>query len=184
MKLVDIKSIEDRSQEDLFKIYLIPEGDWYRPYEWSAYLLNNVPSKRVQENKPLKITKKKNSVFKEGMIYSGLKESFFPNYLPENFEPKPIKFNDNDLLVIDVTECFKDNNIAFGDYPKLLNDFKETIEFLSSKTQDANNNNNNVTNKDLVDSIMEFSVFDSTPFECCKFIQALQRKIINEFSSK
>lgn len=182
MRLIDIKSIEDREQEDLFKIYLIPDGDWYRLYEWSAYLLNNVPSKRVQENKPLKITKKKNSVFKEGMISSGLKESFFPNYLPENFEPKPIKFGDNDLLVIDVTECFKDNGIAFEEYLKLLNDFKETVEFTPSKTQYTNNNT--TINKDLVDSILEFSVFDSTPFECCKFIQTLQRKIINEFSSK
>lgn len=181
MKLVDIKSIEERSQEDLFKIYLIPEGDWYRPYEWSAYLLNNVPSKRVQENKPLKITKKKNSVFKEGMIYSGLKESFFPNYLPENFEPKTIKFDDIDLLVIDVTDCFKENGIAFEEYPKLLNNFKETFEFLPTKAQDTNNT---AINKNLVDSILEFSVFDSTPFECCKFIQTLQRKIINEFSSK
>lgn len=183
MRIIDIKAIEDRSQEDLFKIYLIPEGDWYRPYEWSAYLLNNVPSKRVQENKPLKITKKKNSAFKEdGMIYSGLKESFFPNYLPENFETKPIKFGDNDLLVIDVAECFKENNITFEEYPKLLKDFKETVEFFPSKTQ--NTNNNTTINKDLVDSILEFSVFDSTPFECCKFIQTLQRKIINEFSSK
>lgn len=180
--------LEDRkSNEDLFKIFLVPEGEWYRVYEWSAYLINHIPSKKVEENKPLKITKKKDKVLKEGNICSGLKSEYFRNFLPENFETEILNFKDVEVLSIDVKKYFTEGNITFETYSEKLKEYKNSFEYSVPKSQkDKNTSSDNVydNNKSLIDKIMSFNTLGHNPLECYSFIQDLQREIINSFSSK
>ena len=71
-QLTSIKLENRNSIEDLNKIYLIPDGGWYRLYEWSLYLIEIIPSKRNLENKNLKVTKKVDSELNDGLITSGI----------------------------------------------------------------------------------------------------------------
>ena len=44
MKYSEIIELEKRTNiEDLYIIYFYKEGDWWRAYEWSSYLVANFP---------------------------------------------------------------------------------------------------------------------------------------------
>lgn len=176
-----------KSKKDLFKIFLVPEGEWYRVYEWSAYLINHIPSKKVEENRPLKITRKKDKTLEEGNICSGLKSDYFKNFLPENFESEILNFKDVDVLSIDVKKYFTECDITFENYSEKLKEYKNSFEYSLPKSQKEKNTSSEVVcnnDKSLIDKIMSFNTLGHNPLECYSFIQDLQRDIINSFSSK
>lgn len=188
MKIKDAIALEKRiTIEDLSKIYLIPDGDWYRAYEWSAFLLRQIPSKRNIENTPLKVIKKFNDDLEYGLISVGLKETYFPNYLTENFDVTKTNAYDCDISVIDVKNCLVDINFELKNYECVLNEFKTKFEFSENskkaiKKKASTSLIDMCDYKEVINAIMGFCVLDSTPFECCKFIQTLQKQIIANYS--
>lgn len=176
--------LEQRTKiEDLFKIYLIPENGWYRVYEWSAYLINHIPSKKVQENKPLKTTKKKDKNNENGYIFVGLREEHFPNFLPENFESTVLEIEGANIITIDVERYFTDCGFTIENYKETLKEYKNAFDYTLAKPQkDKNNPSNALTNDNsLINTILSFKVLEHTPLDCYGFIQDLQKEIINSF---
>ena len=52
MKYSDIFQLETRQTiEDLYKIHFYQEGDWWRAYEWSSYLVLQFPNNLEDKNK-------------------------------------------------------------------------------------------------------------------------------------
>jgi hypothetical protein len=181
---VSIKLENRNNIEDLNKIYLIPDGGWYRLYEWSLYLIEIIPSKRNLENKNLKVTKKTVSELNDGLIMSGIQEISFPNYLLENFETKKIEFEGTEVLVVDVSDFVSERNFTLENYKDVLKEFKERFNFTDTTKKKVSNKaqkyDSNCSDKTLVDNIMSFSIFEHTPLECYNFIQTLQKQIIND----
>lgn len=121
MKYDDASSLEERNKDNLFEIRFYFESDWWRAYEWSAYLAAHY---KTSDAVPLKPTKKTWSGNKDGIILVGLKTQSFKKYFPE------LKIDDLSLdkreVVIKCDGMF--NGIEFGNYKSILNEWKRSVD--------------------------------------------------------
>lgn len=121
MKYDDASSLEERDKDNLFEIRFYFESDWWRAYEWSAYLAAHY---KTSDAAPLKPTKKSWSGNKDGIILVGLKTQSFKKYFPE--------FKIDDLLldkrevIIKCDGMF--NDIEFNDYKSILSEWKRSVD--------------------------------------------------------
>lgn len=73
MKYSDIFIKETRNSEnELYQIHFYQEGDWWRAYEWSSYLVAQFPNALEEKDKlkPIRRSYKENE---DGIIFVGLK---------------------------------------------------------------------------------------------------------------
>lgn len=168
---------ETRTIEDFLKIKLHKEGNFWRAYEWSAYLCEFFPN-GLQENEKLKPTYKDVKGTDNGLIFVGLPTSSFKKYLP-TIENKDF-FNDKDgVKIIDASKEFE--KIAFDDIGNVLNEWKKKYKIALSKSEKSSSNNfkcNNIT--DIIQSLKTFPIESKTPIECLLFLSNLKKKIINK----
>ena len=167
---------EERTIEDYLKIKLYKEGNFWRAYEWSAYLCEFFPN-NLQEDEKLKPTYKDVKGVENGLIFVGLPTPSFKKYLP-SIENKDF-FNDKDSVkIIDASKEFE--KIAFDDIGGLLNDWKKKYKTNPSESAKSHSNNfkcNNTTN--VIQSLKMFPIESKTPIECLLFLSDLKKKIIN-----
>ena len=168
---------ETRTIEDYLKIKLYKEGNFWRAYEWSAYLCEFFPN-GLQENEKLNPTYKDVKGIDNGLIFVGLPTPSFKKYLP-TIENKDF-FNDkNGVKIIDASKEFE--KIAFDDIGNLLNEWKKKCKIALPKSEKSSSNNfkcNNIT--DIIKSLKTFPIESKTPIECLLFLSDLKKKIINK----
>ena len=134
MTFEEICKREDRKKENISNIYFIREGDWWRAYEWSAYLATHYMCNN-ENYVPLKATKKNWNGNEDGICSVGLKQSSFEKYFPklmdddENFEIKDKE------IVLRCCNIFKEGD--YENYKELLTEWKKTIK--SDKKEKKNN---------------------------------------------
>lgn len=128
----DVINKEKRqSADDLLKIHLYLEGDWWRAYEWSAYLCNMFPN-NLDANNKLKPTHKDDGIAKNDIILVGLKQSSFSKYFP-NVAPNIVEAKH---MIIDVSEQMKELNLVLDSYTDKLAEWKKTIPIKQQNEKD------------------------------------------------
>ena len=166
---------EARTIEDYLKIKLYKEGNFWRAYEWSAYLCEFFPN-GLSESDKLKPTYKDVKGTDNGLIFVGLPTSSFKKFFP-SIENKEF-FNDkNEVKFIDVSKEFE--KIAFDDIGSLLNEWKKKYKTNPSESAKSSSNNfkcNNTT--DVIQCLKMFPIESKTPIECLLFLSDLKKKII------
>lgn len=172
---------ETRTIEDFLKIKLHKEGNFWRAYEWSAYLCEFFPN-GLSENDKLKPTYKEVKGVDNGLIFVGFPTSslkkFFPTIDNKDF------FNDKDgVKLIDVSKEFSE--IAFENIDNLLNDWKKKYKTNFSKLSTNSSNSfkcNNIT--DVIQNLKTFPIENKSPIECLLFLSELKKKINNNYIEK
>lgn len=168
---------ETRTIEDFLRIKLYKEGNFWRAYEWSAYLCEFFPNGLTEDEK-LKATYKDVKGTDNGLIFVGLPTASFKKYLP-TIENKYF-FNDKDgVKIIDASKEFE--KIAFDDIGNLLNEWKKKYKTVLPKSEKCSSNNfkyNNITN--IIQSLKTFPIESKTPIECLLFLSNLKKKIITK----
>lgn len=178
----EISDIEKRTEENLMLLHLFNNNGWWRAYEWSAYLCNHLPCD-LKEDERLNPTKKKSSIFEDGIIFVGLKAASFKKYLP----CLTSKVEDIDLsekhIVFDVSELFDDFDLTT--YKELLHEWKNNFKI--KKSEQSNNsqkeNNETLTVKEILNKIIGFRVECNTPLETMIFVSDLKNdvhKLVNK----
>lgn len=176
--------IEKRNSDNLFRIYLIKDGDWIRAYEWSCYLLKLLPSKKKEEGISLNYMRKNWSYLpNEGLLAVGVKEIYLPPFLPSDVELIKETVNEHEVFVIDASKYLTDTDISFETYSKTLLEQKETVELPKSKPFNKNENskndcNNNNCISEILKEIIGFPILSKSPLDCYDFIKNIQSKII------
>lgn len=126
-----IIEIEKRNtNEELFKIQFYLEGEWWRAYEWSAYLCNMFFDTLEDGNK-LKAKHKESKSSENGIVLVGLKLTSFPKYFP-NISINKI---DDKNITLDIRE-YVENDITVENYIDILDKWKGTIPFDKSKNKE------------------------------------------------
>lgn len=169
---------ETRTIEDYLKIKLYKEGNFWRAYEWSAYLCEFFPN-NLQEDEKLKATYKEVKGVDNGLIFVGLPTSSFKKFLP-TIENKGFFYDKNGVKIIDASKEFE--KIAFDDIGNLLNEWKKKYKTNSPKSANTSSNSfkcNNITN--IIQSLKTFPIENKTPIECLLFLSDLKKKIIYKY---
>lgn len=122
MKYDIAHSLEKRNSDNLFEIHFYFESDWWRAYEWSAYLAYHYNNPNVE---PLNPTRKLWSKDEDGIILVGLKTNSFTKYFPD--------ISADDLSVEKKEVMIKCNSIFDGidisNYENILSEWKRTFDF-------------------------------------------------------
>lgn len=171
MKIKEILNFEKRKDDDLTKAFLLKEGDWWRAYEWSAYLLTEYTKVNSKE---LNVTKK--STKEDGeYVFVGLKMAHFANFLPDLRDNENFIIEEN-KITIDLSEFFKDED--FRDYENILVQWKEKFKMKAKKVLsrgDNLNDDNSVEECEIINMLKEYPLADKTLIENTNFIGLLQR---------
>lgn len=183
-KRSDVIKIEKRnSDKDLFEIRLIKEGDWYRAYDWSAYLCNNYKNEKLKDRLKPTHLKQKNG---DETVFVGLQPKSFEKYLPKSVEPKTIE---NGIIVYDVVNYFSlipDFNIK--NYEDILKKWMEDIPI--KETRGNPNKILNLSNIDdipfdddgtiqsIIKEILSIPLISINPIDALKYLSIIQRKLV------
>lgn len=192
-KYLDYIKEEKRNEENLFKIYFRKEGDWYRAFEWSAYLAHYFPN-NLEEKDLLKPLKKMLRGLDDGYITVGLQLQSIDKFFPIDKELDIISSEEENLIIIDCELFFKDSDITINNYENILKDWKNNIDFLKSESKNAtekvvNNNDNNEKNlvqtkqdsnkiiRNVLLSIKNYHMSNKTLIDNTLFLHTLQEEI-------
>lgn len=191
MKYIELHNLEiNRKKEDLYLIHFYLNGDWWRAYEWSAYLVSLLQKDFEKENS-LKVNRKICNGIDNGITFVGLKLSSFDKYFP-NVKDK--KTQDSEII-IDCKDLI-DETIDYESYKEVLNNWKNTIQFAKEKIKDANDEkqiknekiNDNLNNKDknsslndILNKIANYDIINHTLLENTVFINEIKILIYKDF---
>lgn len=168
---------EERKQENLNYIYLIKDSNqqqWYKAYEWSAYLLEFITN-TLPENKRLNPIKKQIENTDKTIINVG-----FPLTSLNKFcEPQIIKNKNIDERQNICIQIILPNEITLSNYKEKLNEWKNLIQV---KTFTQNKNNQKSTNiysqpttfLTIMKNIMKFNTYGRSQEELIQFIENLK----------
>ena len=177
MSYEDIFKNEERTSEDIYLIHLYSEGMWWRAYEWSAYLCNNLPSSNDEK---LKVTKKSTKYCDEGIVFVGLQMSSFKKYFPGVYENDKVEQIDDKHIVLDVKEML--NNVSVDNYKEILKDWKNTIHETSKKTNEKNSfpfvQSSQQGVSSILNDIVNYQIINHTLLDSVIFLSEIQNKII------
>lgn len=173
-----IKSEERQNSEDLGKIHLYLENDWWRAYEWSAYLCHHFPN-TLKENEKLKVTHKDVNYIENGLVLVGLKLEHFNKYLPQT----KIEQVEDKHIVVEVSKVFPLDNIT--DYRKSLDEWKKTIPVKHEENKTKKDikpspliNNPHVSFMTIMQDILAYPIESKTPIDNVLFIREIKDKIL------
>lgn len=131
----EIKAIEhDRTVKDIFIIRIYKEGDWYRFYEWSAYL-TSLYNDELKEKEKLKLLKRSYKGIPEGLICAGMQMVSFPKYLCITTED--LKDCGDGIYEFNASEKFKACDYTTENFIDILNSVRDKIEFKNSENNDS-----------------------------------------------
>lgn len=167
--------------DDLFKIHLYLESDWWRAYEWSAYLCNIFPN-NLDANNKLKPTHKDSKNLENGIILVGLKQGSFTKYLP-NVTPSIV---DTKHMVIDVSEQIKDEDITLDSYKDKLTEWKKSVPIKQQSEKEKQVTSQTVIVKEqgsksnimaIMQEVLAYPIENKTLIENTMFISHLKSEL-------
>ena len=170
-----------QSLDDLLKIHLYLENDWWRAYEWSAYLCNIFPN-NLDENNKLRPTHKNDNSHENGIILVGLKQSSFAKYFP-NVIPSIVG---EKHMVMDVSEQMREFNLTLETYNEKLIEWKKTIPIKQENEKTKQTANQITTSKSqgksnimaVMQEVLAYPIENKTLIENTMFISHLKSELI------
>jgi len=170
---------EERNIQNLNIIYLFKDNNeksqWYKAYEWSAYMLEFITN-NLEEKYRLKPIKKqiKNSI--ETIINVSFPITSLEKFCNSNFiAEKTVDANQNMYIKINLPF-----DINLENYKQKLNEWKNIIQIKTSQNS-KNNKNVNIYNQPItflgiMKDIVGFNIYKRTEEELIEFINDLKVK--------
>ena len=181
MSVKEILEYEKRNEENKYEVHMFLEGNWWRAYEVSAYLITHTIDSK-DNSTTLKPTKKQLSDNTQ-YVMVGLQLSSFGKYLPSIDIDKAISKIDDKHIVFNIENVYVKN-----DNENISDDFinwKNGIQ-LKEKSKDENikidKGNNSVASSlslfSIAKKILEYQLHEKSPNENMKFIGDLKQNIL------
>ena len=175
MSLEEILKIEKRSShEDLFVIHLFKDGNWWRAYEWSAFLCSIFPA----ENK-LSIVKRMFNKIEIPIAVTGLQLRSFKKFFPSLNEPTSIQ---DSHIIFDLSKLIK-LDIDSSQYEDKLHKFKETLKLQNPIKQPPISKHTGITEVNSIDDILreilQYRIEEHSFIEQTQFLSAVKKQIAN-----
>ena len=178
-----IIDFEERNLNNLNVIYLFKDNNkensqWYKAYEWSAYLLEFITN-NLDENNRLKPIKKQIKDSDKTIINIGIPITSLEKYCNSKFIIDKISdANQNIQIAINIL-----NNINIENYKQKLNEWKNSVQIKNYQNKNLKNENNNVNiyNKpitflSIMKDIVKFNTYNRKEEDLVEFINDLKIK--------
>lgn len=173
-----ILQFEERKPETLNMIYLFRDSNnsqWYKAYEWSAYLLEFITNNLPEKNR-LKPIKKQIKDSDKTIINVGLPITSLDKFC----ETKIIIDKQPDASQNIAIKIHLPNDIIFEIYKQKLNEWKNSIQIKEQNTTKQNKSTNiysqPTTFLTIMKEIMKFNTYNRSEEEMVEFINNLKSK--------
>jgi len=185
MNFNDALKVEEReNNEDLYTISFYKESEWWRAYEWSAYLSYMFPN-NLDDKLKIKATRRQYKGSNDGIVIVGLQLKSFGKYFP-GIDISDINGN---KFSIDVRKYFENTNFQIEEYKKILSDWKGKVPYCKSKEKDNKTNDTVINNSvpfitnghtafSVMGEILEYPLENKTPMDNYAFIRELKNHIL------
>jgi hypothetical protein len=190
--LTEVFAIEsDRHESDRWnKIHLFKHGDFWRAYEWSAWLISTITFNdevrmTTKDRKPLHVTRMERSDIDGTYCFVGFPVRSLEKYIPtrENFE----SIDDKHVVVtITLPQPADGSELNEELFSTAINQWREGIELKKKKdkadkaaddTTGAMAGNQHPTGGGILSQIMAYPISERTAIENIQFIQSLKQQL-------
>lgn len=169
--------------ENWNKIHLFKMGDFWRAYEWSAWLIastyNATVRQTAKDRRPLQVTRMARTDVDGTYCFVGFPVKSLEKYVPEreNFE----SIDDKHVVVtIALPSPTDDNEAGYERLADTFNQWKESIEIKHKKEKEkpaAAGDSATISNGGILSKIMSYPLNERTAIENIQFIQSLKQQI-------
>jgi hypothetical protein len=190
--LTEVFAIEsDRATSDKWnKIHLFKMGDFWRAYEWSAWLIavitfNDEVRMATKDRRPLQVTRMNRTDVEGTYCFVGFPVRSLEKYIPtrENFE----SIDDKHVVVtITLPQPADGSELNEELFATAINQWREGIELKKKKdkadkaaddTTGAMAGNQHPTGGGILSQIMAYPISERTAIENIQFIQSLKQQL-------
>ena len=188
--LTEVFAIEsDRATSDKWnKIHLFKMGDFWRAYEWSAWLIsvityNDAARQATKDRKPIYVTRMKRTDIEGTYCFVGFPVRSLEKYIPtrENFE----SIDDKHVVVtITLPQPTDGSELNEELLVTAVNQWREGIELKKKKKDKADSSaddsmagNQHPTGNGILSQIMAYPLSERTALENIQFIQSLKQQV-------
>ena len=188
--LTEVFAIEsDRATSDKWnKIHLFKMGDFWRAYEWSAWLIsvityNDAARQATKDRKPIYVTRMKRTDIEGTYCFVGFPVRSLEKYIPtrENFE----SIDDKHVVVtITLPQPTDGSELNEELLVTAVNQWREGIELKKKKKDKADSSaddsmagNQHPTGNGILSQIMAYPLSERTAIENIQFIQSLKQQL-------
>ena len=188
--LTEVFAIEsDRATSDKWnKIHLFKMGDFWRAYEWSAWLIsvityNDAARQATKDRKPLHVTRMSRTDIEGTYCFVGFPVRSLEKYIPtrENFE----SIDDKHVVVtITLPQPTDGSELNEELLVTAVNQWREGIELKKKKKDKADSSaddlmagNQHPTGGGILSQIMAYPLSERTAIENIQFIQSLKQQL-------
>lgn len=184
--LTDVLAIEaDRHDPDKWnKIHLFKIGDFWRAYEWSAWLIavvtfNDEVRMGTKDRKPIQVTRMNRTDIEGTYCFVGFPVRSIEKYIPrrDNFESVDDK---HVVVTISLPQPSDGTAVTEEMLTEALGQWKESIEIKKKKEkkeQSAAEQPSAMPTGGVLSQIMAYPLSERTAIENIQFIQSLKQQI-------
>lgn len=173
MKFIELYNLERRNNDDeMYILHFYRNGDWWRAYEWSAYLATLYPN--IESLVPIR---KKFKDVEDGIIYVGMPSINSMNkYFPDIGNPIAIG---ESHLSFDIRDKLDGVILNIDSYEDTLRDFKLDTPIRNKKT-DANVQTHRQIDpiKQILQEIMAYPLETNSLIANTEFLSNVKAKIL------
>lgn len=173
MQLKEVFAKEQSRSEmvDYRTIHLIPEGTFYRAYEWSAWLCHRYVSQFKPTHRLLKNTE-------DSVVFVGFPMTSLERYTPEG--ATVAEQEDKTVAVILPETVFGEK----GTIEQLQTDFanwKKSVPLVKTKEQGTKNQDKNVKSEASVEEVLKrilaYPIEQHSPMEAMAFLSEIKQQL-------
>ena len=170
LKEVFAKEQSRKEKVDYRTIYLIPEGTFYRAYEWSAWLCHRYVSQFKPTHRLLKNAE-------ESVVFVGFPMTSLERHTPEG--ATIAEQEDKTLAVVLPETLFSETTIE-----QLQIDFsnwKKSVPLVKTKEQGTKNQDKNVKSEASVEEVLKrilaYPIEQHSPMEAMAFLSEIKQQL-------
>lgn len=174
MNIREKLEIEKRDKTNIYEVNLIKEGNFIRAYEWSAYLIYNLPN----QHEITLIHTQLNGV-EDGYVSLGFPQTSLLKFVPID-DKDSIEFKDN-ILTVDLSKFYSNMPYNVEETTTMLKELKTSVPYKEKSPKQKHSvgaqSNERVTFFKVISEIMRYDPNMKSNDENKDFINRIKTNI-------
>jgi hypothetical protein len=173
MQLKEVFTKEQSRKEmvDYRTIYLIPEGTFYRAYEWSAWLCHRYVSQFKPTHRLLKNTE-------DSVVFVGFPMTSLERHTPEG---ATVAEQEDKTVAVILPETVFGEKVTIEQLQTDFANWKKSVPLVKTKEQGTKNQDKNVKSEASVEEVLKrilaYPIEQHSPMEAMAFLSEIKQQL-------